>query len=79
MKTLRKVVRKLILESEGIDMSDVHMASDAEDNKRFMGNYAKKIFAKNADIPFLKSLVYVHTKRFDAVDSFLKNDTRNEL
>ena len=79
MKSLRQVIRKLILESDGIDMWNVYMASADEKNKRFMGNYAKKIFAQNADIPFLKSLIYIHTKRFDAIDSFLNSSSKDEL
>lgn len=79
MKSLRKVIRKLILESEGIEQWDVFMASADERNKRYMGHYAKKLFAQQADIDYLKSLTYIHTKSFDRVDSFLQSNTRDEL
>ena len=36
MKSLRQVIRKLILESEGINMWPVYMASADENNKRFI-------------------------------------------
>ena len=79
MKSLRQIIRRLILESDGIDMYDVQQASDAEDNKRYIGHYAKKIFAQHADIDFLKTLTYIHTKSFEKVDSFLRMNTRDEL
>ena len=79
MKSLRKVIRKLILESDGIHLYKVHQASEDDGNKRYIGHYAKKIFAQNADIEFLKSLTYIHTKRFDKVDSFLQMNPRDEI
>ena len=79
MKSLRKVIRKLILESEGITNWEVLMASADERNKRYIGHYAKKIFAQKADINYLKSLTYIHTKSVDKVDNFLNYNTRDEL
>ena len=65
MKSLRQIIRKLILESDGISQWDVFMASADEKNKRYMGHYAKKLFAQQADIDYLKTLTYIHTKTFD--------------
>ena len=79
MKSLRRVIRKLILESEGIEQWDVFTAAAEEGNRRYMGHYAKKIFAQQADIDYLKSLTYIHTKSFDRVDSFLQANKRDEL
>ena len=79
MESLRQVIRKLILESSGIHLHQVWEESDADNNKRFVGHYAKKIFAQNADFDYLKSLTYIHTKSLDKIDSFLKMNTRDEL
>lgn len=79
MKSLRHVIRQLILESDGISRNEVQAASEQEDGKRYIGHYAKQIFAQKADIPYLKSLTYIHTKSVDKVDSFLSANQRDEL
>ena len=80
MKSLRRVIRKLILESDGIDLYDAMELSSEENNKRYIGAYAKKIFHKNADRNFLNSLGYIHSIPFDSLDSRLaKLKTKDEL
>ena len=79
MKSLRQLIRKLILETDGISKYEVMQSSDEEDNRRYIGHYAKKIFAQKADIDYLKTLTYIHTKSPDKVDSFLRMNTKDEL
>lgn len=74
------MIRKLILESEGISLSDVERLSRAENNKRYIGAYAKDIFRREADRDFLNSLGYIHSIPFDSLDSRLaKLKSKDEL
>lgn len=80
MKSLRQVIRKLILESQGMDQMDVYDAADADLMKRHSGHYAKDVFRRRADRDFLNSLTYIHTSPIDKIDSWLsRNSTKDEL
>lgn len=80
MKSLRRVIRKLILESDGIDQYDAINLSAAENDKRYLGAYAKDIFRREADREFLDSLGYIHSIPFASLDSRLsKLNTKDEL
>jgi len=80
MKLLRQTIRKLMLESEGIQSSDVNRASSADGNKRYKGHMAKKLFADKADRDFLNSITYITTVSTDKIDSWIaKSNPRDEL
>ena len=80
MKSLRQVIRKLILESEGMDVGDVWNVADADLLKRHSGHYAKDVFRRRADRDWLESLTYIHTSPIDTIDSWLnRNSTKDEL
>ena len=80
MKSLRHIIRQLILESEGMTVSDVRNLSNLENNKRYLGAYAKDIFRREADRDFLDSLGYIHSIPFDRLDSRLaKLKSKDEL
>ena len=80
MKSLRQVIRKLILESQGMDQMDVWDVADADLLKRHSGHYAKDVFRRRADRDWLNSLTYIHTSPIDTIDSWLsRNSTKDEL
>ena len=80
MKSLRQVIRKLILESQGMDQMDVWDVADADLLKRHSGHYAKDVFRRRADRDWLNSLTYIHTSPIDSIDSWLsRNSTKDEL
>ena len=80
MKSLRQVIRKLILESQGMDQMDVWDVADADLLKRHSGHYAKDVFRRRADQEWLKSLTYIHTSPIDSIDAWLnRNSTKDEL
>tara|TARA_Y100001938_G_scaffold148486_1_gene232321 strand:+ start:1055 stop:1798 length:744 start_codon:yes stop_codon:yes gene_type:complete len=80
MNKLREVIRRLILESDGITPYEVNMASREDGGKRFKGHMAKRVFADKADRNFLNSLTYITTLSADRVDSWLSQaNSRDEL
>jgi hypothetical protein len=80
MKDLRKLIRKILLESNGITPFEVSQAASADGNKRHLGHMAKKVFADKADRKFLNSITYVTTVPADRIDSWLANaNQRDEL
>ena len=80
MKSLRQVIRKLILESQGMNIGDVWDVADADLMKRHAGHYAKDVFRQRADRNWLNSLGYIHTKPFDGLDSWLSSaNSKDEL
>ena len=80
MQSLRQVIRKLILESEGIDLDDVEYLSSFENDKRYIGAYTKDIFRRKADRNFLDNLGYIHSIPFASLDSRLsKLKQKDEL
>lgn len=80
MKSLRQIIRKLILESEGMTVADLRNLSQAENDRRYLGAYAKDIFRREADRDFLDGLGYIHSIPFDSLDSRLsKLKTKDEL
>ena len=80
MKSLRRLIRRIILESAGIDVYDVMELSAEENDKRYLGAYAKDIFRREADRDFLDSLGYIHSIPFASLDSRLsKLKQKDEL
>lgn len=80
MKSLRQLIRKLILESEGMDQMDVWDTADADLLKRHAGHYAKDVFRRRANRDFLNSLTYIHTSPIDTIDSWLaRTSSKDEL
>ena len=71
MKSLRRVIRKIIMESDGIDLYDVMDVSSAENDKRYLGHYAKDEFRRKADREFLGELGYIHSIPFDSLQQRL--------
>jgi len=80
MKSLRQIIRKLIIESQGMNTDDVWRVADDDELKRHAGHYAKEVFRQRADRNWLNSLGYVHTKPFDGLDSWLSRaNSKDEL
>ena len=80
MKSLRRLIRNIILESAGIDVYDAMELSAAEGDKRYIGAYAKDIFRRKADRNFLDTLGYIHSIPFASLDSRLRQlKTKDEL
>jgi hypothetical protein len=80
MSNLRKTIRKIILESEGIQSYEVNSASAVDGDKRYKGHMAKKIFADKADRDFLNSITYITTVSVEKIDSWIaKSNSRDEL
>lgn len=80
MKPLRQVIRKLILESQGMQTDDVWDVAETDFMKRHAGHYAKELFRQRADRNWLDSLGYIHTKPFNGLDSWLsKANSKDEL